>query len=171
ARRPPAPARARVRLAVVDALRLAAVARHGDLRRPHRFIVRARSRPIKTPCLTAEPGVGSMGLPCGEQGPGRRSHVATAVVDDRELIQAMRGYDGFVIGMSNPAFLIPALGGSVISLGGWGAIIVWGISIVVGALHNNIYAELESMFPKLSGGVAIFGHEAWKRYTTLVGPV
>ena len=27
------------------------------------------------------------------------------------------------------------------------------------------------MFPKLSGGVAIFGHEAWKRYTTLVGPI
>jgi amino acid transporter len=83
----------------------------------------------------------------------------------------MRWYDGFVIAMSNPTFLITALGGSVISLGGKGAIIVWGISIVAGALHNNIYAELASMFPKLSGGVAIFGHEAWKRYTTLVGPI
>jgi amino acid transporter len=83
----------------------------------------------------------------------------------------MRWYDGFVIAMSNPTFLITALGGSVVSLGGWGAIIVWGISIVAGALHNNIYAELASMFPKLSGGVAIFGHEAWKRYTTLVGPI
>jgi len=97
--------------------------------------------------------------------------LATAVVDDRELIQAMRWYDGFVIAMSNPTFLITALGGSVVSLGGWGAIIVWGISIVMGALHNNIYAELASMLPKLSGGVAIFGHEAWKRYTTLVGPI
>src|SRR6476620_10704146 len=84
---------------------------------------------------------------------GGGPHVATAAVDDRELIQAMRWYDGFVIAMSNPTFLITALGGSVVSLGGWGAIIVWGISIVMGALHNNIYAELASMFPKLSGGV------------------
>jgi len=36
----------------------------------------------------------------------------------------MRWYDGFVIAMSNPTFLITALGGSVVSLGGWGAIIV-----------------------------------------------
>ncbi len=83
----------------------------------------------------------------------------------------MRWYDGFVIAMSNPTFLITALGGSVATLGGWGAIICWGISIVAGGLHNNLYAELAAMFPKLSGGVAIFGHEAWKRYTTLVGPV
>jgi amino acid transporter len=83
----------------------------------------------------------------------------------------MRWYDGFVIAMSNPTFLITALGGSVASLGAWGAIILWTVSIVVGGLHNNIYAELASMFPKLSGGVAIYAHEAWKRYTTLVGPI
>ena len=59
----------------------------------------------------------------------------------------------------------------MVSLGGWGAIIVWGISVMIGGLHNNIYAELAAMFPKLSGGVAIFAHEAWKRYTTLVGPI
>ena len=27
------------------------------------------------------------------------------------------------------------------------------------------------MFPKLAGGVAIYAHEAWKRYTTFVGPI
>ena len=27
------------------------------------------------------------------------------------------------------------------------------------------------MFPKLAGGVAIFAHEAWKRYTSFVGPI
>ena len=97
--------------------------------------------------------------------------MATAVVDDRELVKAMRWYDGFVVAMSNPTFLITALGGSVATLGGWGAIIVWGISIVVGGFHNNIYAELSTMFPKLSGGVAVYAHEAWKRYTSLVGPI
>jgi len=97
--------------------------------------------------------------------------VATAVVDDRELIKAMRWYDGFVVAMSNPTFLITALGGSVATLGGWGAIVLWGISIVVGGFHNNIYAELAGMFPRLSGGVAIFANEAWKRYTSFVGPI
>lgn len=97
--------------------------------------------------------------------------MATAVVADREMIKAMRWYDGFVIAMSNPTFLITALGGSVFSLGGWGAVILWLVSIVAGGMHNNIYAELASMFPKLSGGLAVYAHEAWKRYTTLVGPI
>jgi amino acid transporter len=97
--------------------------------------------------------------------------VATAVVDDRELIKAMRWYDGFVVAMSNPTFLITALGGSVATLGGWGAISIWAISIMIGGLHNNLYAELAAMFPKMSGGIAVYAHEAWKKYTTLVGPV
>ena len=42
---------------------------------------------------------------------------------------------------------------------------------MIGGLHNNIYAELAAMFPRLSGGVAVFAHEAWKRYTTFVGPI
>ena len=27
------------------------------------------------------------------------------------------------------------------------------------------------MFPKLSGGIAIYAHEAWKKYLSFVGPV
>ncbi len=72
--------------------------------------------------------------------------------------------------MANPTFLLTSLGASVTTLGGWGAIIVWLISVGVGGLHNNLYAELAAMFPKLAGGVAIFAHEAWKRYTAFVGP-
>jgi amino acid transporter len=83
----------------------------------------------------------------------------------------MTWYDGFVVALANPSFLLTALGGSVITLGGWGAIVVWLISVLVGGLHNNLYAELAAMFPKLAGGVAIFAHEAWKRYTAFVGPI
>ena len=93
------------------------------------------------------------------------------VVDDRELIKAMSWFDGFVVALANPSFLLTALGGSVVSLGGWGATIVWTISVLIGALHNNIYAEVAAMFPKLSGGVAVYAHEAWKRYTSFVGPI
>ena len=42
---------------------------------------------------------------------------------------------------------------------------------MIGGLHNNIYAEVAAMFPRLSGGVAVYAHEAWKRYTTFVGPI
>src|SRR4051812_41662462 len=83
----------------------------------------------------------------------------------------MTWYDGFVVALANPSFLLTALGGSVITLGGWGAIVVWLISVLVGGLHNNLYAELAAMFPKLAGGVAVFAHEAWKRYTAFVGPI
>jgi amino acid transporter len=97
--------------------------------------------------------------------------VATAHVEERELLQAMTWYDGFVVALANPSFLLTSLGLSVLSLGGWGAIIVWSISVMIGGLHNNIYAEVAAMFPRLSGGVAVYAHEAWKRYTTFFGPI
>jgi amino acid transporter len=99
------------------------------------------------------------------------SPMASAVVEERELLAAMRWYDGFVVALANPSFLLTALGGSVVSLGGWGAIFVWLISVLIGGLHNNLYAEVAAMFPKLSGGVAVYAHEAWKRYTSFVGPL
>ena len=97
--------------------------------------------------------------------------MATAHVEERELLQAMTWYDGFVVALANPSFLLTSLGAPCSSLGGWGAIIVWSISVIIGALHNNIYAEVAAMFPKLSGGVAVYAHEAWKRYTSFVGPI
>ena len=97
--------------------------------------------------------------------------MAVASVDDRELIKAMSWFDGFVVALANPSFLLTALGGSVVSLGGWGATIVWTFSVLIGALHNNLYAEVAAMFPKISGGVAVYAHEAWKRYTSFVGPI
>jgi amino acid transporter len=97
--------------------------------------------------------------------------MATAVVEERELLKSISWFDGFVVALANPSFLITGLGGSVFSLGGWGAVILWTVSVVLGALHNYIYSELAAMFPKLSGGIAIYAHEAWKKYFSFVGPV
>src|SRR4029079_16771796 len=58
-----------------------------------------------------------------------------------------------------------------LSLGGWGAAILWTVSVLLGALHNYIYSETAAMFPRLSGGIAIYAHEAWKRYLSFVGPL
>jgi amino acid transporter len=97
--------------------------------------------------------------------------MAVAQVEERELLKTITWYDGFVVALANPAFLITGLGASVIGLGGWGAVVLWTASVVVGALHNYIYSELAAMFPRLAGGIAIYAHEAWKRYVSFVGPV
>jgi amino acid transporter len=97
--------------------------------------------------------------------------MATAVVEERELLKTISWFDGFVVALANPSFLITGLGGSALSLGGWGAVILWTVSVVIGALHNYIYSETAAMFPKLSGGIAIYAHEAWKKYFSFVGPV
>ena len=49
--------------------------------------------------------------------------------------------------------------------------ILWTVSVILGALHNYIYSETAAMFPKLSGGIAIYAHEAWKKYFSFVGPI
>ncbi|MDX6494095.1 MAG: hypothetical protein QOE17_81 [Gaiellales bacterium] len=97
--------------------------------------------------------------------------MATAVVEERELLKSISWFDGFVVALANPSFLITALGASALSLGGWGAVILWTISVVLGAGHNYIYSETAAMFPKLSGGIAIYAHEAWKKYFSFIGPV
>ncbi len=97
--------------------------------------------------------------------------MAHAEVEERQLLKAMTWWDGFVVALCNPAFLIASLGGSVGALGTTGAAVLWTISICLGALQNNIHAELASMFPNKSGGIALYAHEAWRKYLTLMGPL
>src|ERR671910_3852527 len=101
----------------------------------------------------------------------RGDGVAHAQVEERSLLKAMTWWDGFVVALANPAFLIASLGASIGALGTGGAFLLWSISITLGALQNNIHAELASMFPNKSGGVALYAHEAWRKYSTLVGPL
>jgi amino acid transporter len=97
--------------------------------------------------------------------------VATAQVEERQLLKAMTWWDGFVVALANPGFLIAGLGGSIGVLGTTGACVLWTISIILGALQNNIHAELASMFPNKSGGIALYAHEAWRKYLSFIGPL
>ena len=97
--------------------------------------------------------------------------MASAQVEERQLLKAMTWWDGFVIALANPGFLIAALGFSIGALGTTGAFVLWTISVCLGALQNNIYAELATMFPNKAGGISLFAHEAWRKYFTFVGPV
>jgi amino acid transporter len=97
--------------------------------------------------------------------------VATAQVEEVQLLKAMSWWDGFVVALANPGFLIAGLGPSIGALGTTGAFVLWTISICLGTLQNNIHAELACMFPNKSGGVALYAHEAWRKYLTFIGPV
>ncbi len=97
--------------------------------------------------------------------------MATAQVEERQLLKAMTWWDGFVIALANPGFLIAALGFSIGALGTTGAFVLWTVSVCLGALQNNIYAELATMFPNKAGGISLFAHEAWRKYFTFVGPI
>jgi amino acid transporter len=112
----------------------------------------------------ATPEAGSSGAP------GTLSTVSDEY-HGRHLLKTIRWWDGFVLALSVPGFLFPSLGFSVAALGALGAIIVWLVSVVIGALQNNIYAELATMMPNKSGGIGIYANEGLKRYTTLVGPL
>src|SRR5215217_4082505 len=100
-----------------------------------------------------------------------RVEMAHAEVEERQLLKAMTWWDGFVVALANPGFLIAALGASIGVLGTTGAVVLWTVSVFLGALQNNIYAELATMFPEKSGGISLFAHEAWRKYFTFIGPV
>src|SRR3954470_10171979 len=97
--------------------------------------------------------------------------VAEVSVDERRLLKTMRWYDGFVIGLANPGFLIVGIGFSVGALGAKVAAILWFVSALVGALQAYVYSEPAAMFPDKPGGLAMYAKEGWRKYFTLAGPI
>jgi amino acid transporter len=97
--------------------------------------------------------------------------MAHAEVEERQLLKAMGWWDGFVVALANPGFLIAALGASIGVLGTTGAFVLWTISVLLGALQNNVYAEMATMFPEKAGGISLYAHEAWRKYLAFIGPV
>jgi amino acid transporter len=97
--------------------------------------------------------------------------VAHAVVEERQLIKTLRWYDGFVLALANPGFLLGALGWTVLDLGGWGSVFLWGLTAAIIVPVMVLYSELAAMFPGKSGGFPLYANEGWRKYTTLVGPV
>ncbi|HXG75914.1 MAG TPA: APC family permease [Gaiellaceae bacterium] len=96
---------------------------------------------------------------------------AGAAIEERQLLKALRWYDGFVIALANPGFLIGSLGYSIGAIGGWSAMFLWTVSMFIGVLSNVIYSETAAMFPDKPGGISLYAHEGWRRYFSLVGPV
>ena len=97
--------------------------------------------------------------------------MAEAFVEERQLLKSLRWWDGFVIALCNPGFLIASLGFSMGALGTWGAVFLWAVSAGVGMLQTWIYAETAAMFPDKPGGISLYAHEGWRGRFSLVGPI
>ena len=94
-----------------------------------------------------------------------------AAIEERQLLKAMRWYDGFILAMAIPGALFAGLGYTIASVGAWGALALWAASCFIGVLQNWIYAETAAMFPDKPGGIALYAHEGWRRYFSLIGPI
>src|SRR5438067_1359595 len=67
--------------------------------------------------------------------------MAEALVEERHLLKSLRWWDGFVIALCNPGFLIASLGFSMGALGTWGAValvIFLRVPYLAGAWHSSI---------------------------------
>lgn len=96
---------------------------------------------------------------------------AVADVDEPTLLKTMHWYDGFVMALSNPGFIIATLGYTTGALGALGALAVWLGSMVIAVLQNKIYTEPATMFPEHSGGIAMYAFEGWRSRFSLAGPM
>ena len=97
--------------------------------------------------------------------------MATATVEEVQLLKTLRWWDGFVIALCNPGFLLGSLGFTLGIFGVVGSMILWGLSAAIGMLQAWIYSEPATMFGHRSGGISLYAHEGWRRYSTLVGPL
>ena len=97
--------------------------------------------------------------------------MAEAAIEERQLLKSLHWYDGFVIGLCQPAFLLGSLGFTLGTIGAWGSVILWGISASVGLVQNFIYAETAAMFPDKPGGISLYAHEGWRSRFNLFGPI
>jgi amino acid transporter len=97
--------------------------------------------------------------------------LAQAAIEERQLLKTLHWYDGFVIALCQPAFLLGSLGFTLGTIGAWGSVILWGISATVGLLQNFIYSETAAMFPDKPGGIALYAHEGWRSRFNLFGPI
>lgn len=111
-------------------------------------------------------GVPSISVPT----PGNVSVEGTDSVAQRKLRRNLTWVGGFLISLSLPAAVLASVGPAIASIGTWATIALWGGSAVIGMTQNALYAEMATMFPE-KPGIALYAHEAWKKYLQVIGPI
>jgi amino acid transporter len=97
--------------------------------------------------------------------------MAVASVEHHTLPKTLSWKDGLMMSLSVPAGVLASLGYSIGSLGGWGAAALWGTCCLIGIMQNQMFAEMAAMFPDKPGGIALYAHEAWRKYFAPIGPI
>jgi amino acid transporter len=91
--------------------------------------------------------------------------------DAHGLRKVLTWKDGLAIAMVMPAGAVASYGYWAGALGTYGTMLIIGISTVIAILQAVIVAELAGMFPNKPGGIGMFAHEGWKKYTNMAGPL
>lgn len=89
--------------------------------------------------------------------------------EEREA--SLRWWDGFTLSLVIPSALFIGMGAVIGAIGAWTALAVLATVAVIACLQNFIYSEVATMFPRMVGGIAAYANEAWRRRSTLVGPL
>lgn len=92
-------------------------------------------------------------------------------LEPRHLRKTMTWRDGFAIALVIPTGLFVTFGFLIGAIGVWTAIAIWVGATFVALLQNVLFAEMASMFPGKSGGVARYAIEGWKRYFAPIGAI
>jgi amino acid transporter len=90
--------------------------------------------------------------------------------EPQQLHKRLRWPDGVVLILGITSGIFTSIGYTIGAVGAWTAVAIWVGVCLVALLQNFIYAEMALMFPDRSGGIPVFAHEGWKRYSSLAGP-
>ncbi|WAM18506.1 MULTISPECIES: APC family permease [Rhodococcus] len=92
-------------------------------------------------------------------------------VDQHVLAKTLTWRDGMALGLALPTGLFVTFGYLLGVVGAWVAIAVWFSGAVISYLQCRVFAEMASMFPRDSGGVARYAIEGWKKYFAPLGAI
>jgi amino acid transporter len=87
---------------------------------------------------------------------------------DHGMKRRITWFHGFVITTGSIITILTSIGGLAAEIGP-PSILVWPITAIFGLILTFSYAELATMFPNKSGGISIYGAEAWKDKSPLLG--
>lgn len=90
-------------------------------------------------------------------------------VSEGTFEKAMSWRAALSLAVTLPAIALTVIGYWIGALGAWTAVTLLALSSIMAIAQNFVYAELASMFPKKSGGIALYAFEAWKRVSRWVG--
>lgn len=98
-------------------------------------------------------------------------HAPERASEHAQLTKTLRWTDGAALALPVAMGLFITAGYTIGAIGAWGAIAVCVLLAVVALLQNHLFAEMAAMFPDKPGGVAVYAHEAWKRYFSPIGAI